>query len=72
MSEETADGKGVPITVVIYVVAVVAAIAMAVMGQKTDEGITVLGGVPFAFVLFVLVLMGVACFVVALKIFRWQ
>jgi hypothetical protein len=47
---------------VVYAVAILAAVALAVTGRRTDEGIFVLGDVPFAFVLFVLVLMGVAFF----------
>ena len=43
---------------VIYAVAILAAIALAVTGRRTDQGIFVLGDIPFAFVLFVLVLLG--------------
>jgi Na+/H+ antiporter NhaD/arsenite permease-like protein len=47
----------------IYAAALLAAVALAVTGERTDAGIQVLGGnVPFAFVLFVLVLLGVAFF----------
>jgi Na+/H+ antiporter NhaD/arsenite permease-like protein len=47
---------------VIYAVAILVAIALAVTGRRTDQGIFVLGDIPFAFVLFVLVLLGVAFF----------
>ena len=47
---------------VIYLVAVTIALVLAFLGQTTDRGIQVLGEVPFAFVLFLLVLMGVAFF----------
>ncbi len=49
-------------TGIIYLVAIVAAIVLAFTGLKTDEGITLFGSVPFAFVIFVLILMGVAFF----------
>jgi Na+/H+ antiporter NhaD/arsenite permease-like protein len=47
---------------VIYAVAILAALALAVTGRRTEAGIFVLGDIPFAFVLFVLVLLGVAFF----------
>jgi len=47
---------------IIYLVAIVAAVVLAFLGEKTDEGITLFGSVPFAFVIFVLILMGVAFF----------
>ena len=49
-------------TGIIYLVAIAAAIVLAFTGEKTDEGITLFGSVPFAFVIFVLILMGVAFF----------
>jgi Na+/H+ antiporter NhaD/arsenite permease-like protein len=49
-------------TTLVYCAAVVGALLLALMGTRTAEGIVVLGGVPFAFVLFVLVLLGVAFF----------
>ena len=49
-------------TGIIYLVAIAAAIVLAFTGVKTDEGITLFGDVPFAFVIFVLILMGVAFF----------
>ena len=55
-------GRKVPVTVGIYAAAILAAIVLAALGTKTDEGIVVLGSIPFAFVLFVLVLLGVALF----------
>ena len=61
MSDEP-QGFRVTKTGVIYLLAVTAALVMAVLGTRTDEGIFVLGKIPFAFVLFVLVLLGVAFF----------
>jgi len=49
-------------TGIIYLVAIAAAIVLAFTGVKTDEGIEIFGSVPFAFVIFVLILMGVAFF----------
>jgi Na+/H+ antiporter NhaD/arsenite permease-like protein len=49
-------------TVLIYAAAILAAVVLALTGTRTDDGIFVLGRIPFAFVLFVLVLMGVAFF----------
>ena len=49
-------------TTIIYLVAVVVALVLAFTGTSTKEGIFVLGKIPFAFVLFVLVLLGVAFF----------
>jgi hypothetical protein len=46
----------------VMIAALVAAVVLAVTGTKSDAGITVLGSVPFAFVMFVLVLLGVALF----------
>jgi Na+/H+ antiporter NhaD/arsenite permease-like protein len=67
MSEAAPAGRRVPATVWIYAVAVLAALALAFTGRATDRGVFVLdglveGGIPFAFVLFVLVLLGVAFF----------
>src|SRR5437867_9472717 len=64
-ADSPADGgasRSVPITVVIYAIALVATIALAVTGTRTGTGITVGAGIPLAFVLFLLVLMGVAFF----------
>jgi Na+/H+ antiporter NhaD/arsenite permease-like protein len=48
---------------IVYLAAIGLAVVLAVLGDRTEKGISVLGGrVPFAFVLFVLVLMGVALF----------
>ncbi len=59
---DAAAGFKLSKTGIIYIVAVIAAIVLAFTGVKTDEGITVFGSVPFAFVIFVLILMGVAFF----------
>src|SRR5436190_18215551 len=60
---ETTEGFRVTKTGVIYLVAVTIALVLAFLGEHRDDGIFVLGGhIPFAFVLFVLVLMGVAFF----------
>ena len=65
-SDPLAAGEPAPrrlkTSTLIYLVAVVAALVLAATGTWTDEGIKVLGTVPFAFVLFVLVLLGVAFF----------
>jgi Na+/H+ antiporter NhaD/arsenite permease-like protein len=49
-------------TTVVYAVAAAVALVLAILGTRTDAGIRVLGGVPFAFVIFVLILLGVAFF----------
>jgi Na+/H+ antiporter NhaD/arsenite permease-like protein len=46
----------------VYLTAVAVAIVLAVVGRRADDGVFVLGDVPFAFALFVLVLLGVALF----------
>jgi Na+/H+ antiporter NhaD/arsenite permease-like protein len=62
------ESRRSPIPVIIYAVAVLAAIVLGFTGRRTDEGLFVLpgtfseAGIPFAFVLFVLVLLGVAFF----------
>lgn len=48
--------------VYVFVAAVVAAVVLGLFGERTDEGLVALGAVPYAFVLFVLVLLGVALF----------
>ena len=62
MSDAAAGGFKLSKTGIIYIVAVLAAIVLAFMGTKTDQGIRIAGDVPFAFVLFVLILLGVAFF----------
>jgi Na+/H+ antiporter NhaD/arsenite permease-like protein len=63
VTEAAPADRKVPVTVWIYLVAILAAVALAVTGERTDAGIKILGGqIPFAFALFVLVLMGVAFF----------
>ncbi len=64
MSEALSNGKRVPVTVWIYGAAVLlVAVLAAVTGVKTAEGLGLFGGsIPFAFALFVLVLLGVAFF----------
>ena len=63
MTEPTTEGRRLSTTTIIYLLAVVAALVLAFTGSRTDEGLYVAGGhVPFAFVLFVLVLLGVAFF----------
>ena len=66
---EQGNGKGgLGVTGIIYIVAVLAALVLAFTGATRDDGIYVLpgtfseAGIPFAFVLFVLVLLGVAFF----------
>src|SRR5207247_8929675 len=61
MSEEP-QGFRVTRTGIVYLVAAATALVLAFLGERTREGVFVLGSVPFAFVLFVLVLMGVAFF----------
>ncbi|MCY1063393.1 hypothetical protein OV090_01380 [Nannocystis sp. RBIL2] len=46
----------------VFAAAVVAALVLGALGSQVADGIVVLGAVPFAFVLFVLVLLGVALF----------
>ncbi|WAS89609.1 hypothetical protein [Nannocystis punicea] len=46
----------------VFAVAVVAVGVLGALGARAADGIVVLGAVPFAFVLFVLVLLGVALF----------
>jgi Na+/H+ antiporter NhaD/arsenite permease-like protein len=46
----------------VFAAAVVAAGVLGALGSRAADGIVVLGAVPFAFVLFVLVLLGVALF----------
>jgi Na+/H+ antiporter NhaD/arsenite permease-like protein len=46
----------------VYLAAVVVAAVLAATGTRSSDGVTVLGSVPFAFVLFVLILLGVALF----------
>ncbi|PCC75097.1 sodium/proton antiporter, NhaD family (TC 2.A.62) [Nannocystis exedens] len=46
----------------VFAAAVVVALALGAFGSQVPDGIMVLGAVPFAFVLFVLVLLGVALF----------
>ena len=48
--------------VYVFLAAVAVALVLAATGRRDDAGITVLGTIPFAFVLFVLVLLGVALF----------
>jgi Na+/H+ antiporter NhaD/arsenite permease-like protein len=48
--------------VYVFIVAAVAAAIIGALAVPTDEGLVALGSVPFAFVLFVLVLLGVALF----------
>jgi Na+/H+ antiporter NhaD/arsenite permease-like protein len=66
MSGETAGGRRLPVPVVVYAVAILAALALAFVGSRTTgEGVVALSGsldVPYAFVLFVLILLGVALF----------
>ncbi len=62
MSDAAAGGFKLSKTGIIYLVAIVAAIVLAVTGTRTDDGLRVMGNIPFAFVLFVLILMGVAFF----------
>jgi Na+/H+ antiporter NhaD/arsenite permease-like protein len=62
VSDETKSGGGLSASVIVYAIAAVAALALGVTGEKTDAGIKVLESIPFAFVLFVLVLLGVALF----------
>jgi Na+/H+ antiporter NhaD/arsenite permease-like protein len=46
----------------VFLAALLVAIVLAVLGEKRADGLYVLGTIPFAFVLFVLVLLGVALF----------
>src|SRR5262245_57547483 len=62
MSEASTAERKTPITTWIFLVAVAGALVLAFMGERSDTGITVLGSIPLAFVLFVLVLLGVAFF----------
>ena len=63
MTEPTTEGRRLSTTSIIYLLAVAAALVFAFTGTRTDAGLFVAGGhVPFAFVLFVLVLLGVAFF----------
>jgi Na+/H+ antiporter NhaD/arsenite permease-like protein len=57
-----AGPRRIPPTAVIYAIAVLAALVLAALGDSRPDGIFVLGTIPFAFVLFVLVLLGVAFF----------
>jgi Na+/H+ antiporter NhaD/arsenite permease-like protein len=52
-------GKG---RAVVFAVAALAALALALLGRREPEGLLILGKTPFAFALFVLVLLGVALF----------
>ena len=58
--DATAGGFKLGKTTIIYIVAVIAALVLAFTGTKTDAGIKIAGDIPFAFVLFVLILLGVA------------
>ena len=62
MSDGMPAGRRISATAVIYALAVVLALVLAFTGTRSDEGIRVAGDQPFAFVLFVLVLLGVAFF----------
>ena len=67
MSDAAATGFKLSKTGIIYLVAIVAAIVLAFTGVKTDDGLALFrsassDGIPFAFVIFVLILMGVAFF----------
>jgi Na+/H+ antiporter NhaD/arsenite permease-like protein len=65
MSVEAHGGKRPPTAVLVYALAVLAALVLGVTAERTDEGLVALSGsmnIPFAFVLFVLVLLGVALF----------
>ncbi len=47
----------------VFLLAVLAALVLPALGERTDQGIVLFGGlVPYAFVLFVVVLLGVALF----------
>jgi Na+/H+ antiporter NhaD/arsenite permease-like protein len=61
VSDATA-AKRLTTTGILYVVAILAAAVLAFTGERGADGIKVFGSIPFAFVLFVLVLMGVAFF----------
>ncbi len=67
MSDAAATGFKLSKTGIIYLVAIVAAIVLAFTGVHKDDGIALFSsassdGLPFAFVIFVLILMGVAFF----------
>ena len=51
-----------PVTHTFYGVAIAIALLLAVVGEYTAQGIMVPGGIPYAFVLFVLVLLGIGMF----------
>jgi Na+/H+ antiporter NhaD/arsenite permease-like protein len=57
---ESSSGRRLSKAGIVYLVAVLAALVLAFTGRSTGQGIVVLGSVPYAFVLFVLVLLGVA------------
>ena len=61
---DTTSGFRLTKSGIVYLVAVVTALVLAFMGERDDRGIWILGAahVPFAFALFVLVLLGVALF----------
>jgi len=59
---ESAAGFKLSKTGIIYLVAVLAALVLAFTGTKDGEGVHIVGGYPFAFVIFVLILLGVAFF----------
>ncbi len=50
------------VTTYVFLAAVGAALTLALSGRSTPQGIQILGEVPFAFAIFVLVLLGVALF----------
>jgi Na+/H+ antiporter NhaD/arsenite permease-like protein len=66
MSVVKEGGRRLPVSVIVYLLAITAALVLAFVGsERRPDGIYVLAGsldIPFAFVLFVLVLLGVALF----------
>src|SRR5947207_3350429 len=66
MSDEAAAGPKLTTTGIIYLLVVLVALVLAFTGARDDTGVHILKGTlgedgqPFAFVLFVLILLGVA------------